>query len=165
MRANIQENVVIAAGLMTVSALFAFSPAIAKKPVMTVEVPIEITPKRNLKTECSQLVADQSDLDEALNVCNEAVEDAPDDGDCYFFRSYVHYYRDDMDLAEADATRAIELNTSRLAKAYYLRGTIKEQQRELREASVDFKKALELSPDWAAARRKVDSYEWAYTDD
>jgi tetratricopeptide (TPR) repeat protein len=141
---------------------FAFTIAIAKKPVMTVEVPIEITPKKNLKTECSQLVADQLDLDKALEVCNQAVDEAPDDGDTYYYRAYVHFYRDEMDAAETDATRAIELKTSRLAKAYYLRGTIKERNRELREASADFKKALELEPDWSAARRKVDDYAWAY---
>jgi len=143
-------------------AVFAATPAMAKKPVMTVEVPIEITPKENLKVECSQLVADQSDLDQALEVCNAAAAETPDDGDIYYYRSYAHYYRDELAEAEADATRAIELNTSRLAKAYYLRATIKERNRDLREASVDFKKALELEPDWSAARRKVEDYAWAY---
>ncbi|GJL92501.1 hypothetical protein [Hyphococcus sp.] len=148
--------------VLAVCAAVAAAPAAAKKPVMTVEVPIEITPKPNLKIECSQLVADQSNLDEALEVCNAAVDEAPADGDVYYYRSYVHFYRDDLAEAEADATRAIELNTSRLARAYYLRATIKERNRELREASVDFKKALELEPDWSAARRKVDDYAWAY---
>ena len=138
------------------------APAHAKPRETTFEVPIEIAPKRNLKAECSQLVSSQEDLDKALKVCSEAVEEKPDDGDRYFFRSYAHYYRDELDAAEADATKAIELNTSRLAKAYYLRGAIRERQRQLREAAEDFKTALDLSPDWASARRKVDSYAWAY---
>ena len=69
------------------------------------EVTIEIEPKRNLKAECSQLVVEQNDLDQALAVCNEAIEEAPDDGDRYYFRSYAHYYREEYEQADADATR------------------------------------------------------------
>jgi len=122
----------------------------------------DVTPRENLKVECSQLVAAQTDLEKALETCTTAIEEASEDGDLYYYRSYAHYYRDELELAEADATRAIELSSSRTAKAYYLRGTIKERRRELCAASIDFKMALELSPDWAAARRKVDSYAWAY---
>lgn len=137
--------------------------AVAKKDEKpTVQMKFDVTPRENLKIECSQLVAEQTDLDKALETCTAAIGEAPEDGDLYYYRSYAHYYRDELGAAEADATRAIELNSSRLARAYYLRGTIKERQRELRAASVDFKMALELSPDWAAARRKVDSYAWAY---
>lgn len=154
--------------LSTTLAIFALSLAViapAAAQTTTFETQVEIKRPRNLKADCSQLVADQTDLDEALRVCDEAVAASPEDGDLYYYRAYARYYRDEIAEAEADVTRAIELETSRLAKAYYLRGTIYERQRRLREAAADFRSALELAPDWTQARRKVDSYAWAYEDE
>ncbi|MEZ5893018.1 MAG: hypothetical protein R3C58_16150 [Parvularculaceae bacterium] len=157
-----RRKFLFAVSLLAAALGYAGGAVALEKRTLTHELEVEVKVRRNLKTECSQLVADQSDLDLALQTCDAAVEEAPEDGDRYYFRSYARYYREEYEAAEADATRAIELETTRLAKAYYLRGAIKERQRRLREAAQDFKTAHDLSPDWAQARRKVEEYAWAY---
>lgn len=114
---------------------------------------------------CAAGVSNQEDLDASLEYCNAALEENPEDADTYYYRGYNYYYLEDYPTAEADFTKAIEYNTRHLAQAYFARGAVKEHLRKLHEAAQDFKKALELSPDWSQAKRKVEEYAWAYKDE
>ncbi len=110
---------------------------------------------------CSEGAATGENPEGTLKSCDAAVEAAPRNGDAYYYRGFVNYHRESYEEAAGDFTRAIDLGSSRLAESYYQRGVCKEQQRRLREAALDFRKAAEIKPDWSAARRKVEEYQWA----
>lgn len=128
----------------------------------TFETIIELDRKESLASQCANGVVDQTDLEATLEICSAALEENPSDANTYFYRAFNYFYLEDYASAEADFTQAIALGTSYEAKAYYQRGVCKEKGRRLKEASLDFKKAHELSPDWSQARRKVEEYAWAY---
>ena len=111
---------------------------------------------------CSEGAAQQIDPEEALASCDAAIAENPDDAEAYYYRGYNHFHLARYEEAEADYTRAIELETRYLAESYYQRGTCREMLRRLREAAADFKKAHDLKPDWYPAKRKVEEYHWAY---
>lgn len=111
---------------------------------------------------CSEMASAEEDPDAAVLACDAAVAEDPTSGDAYYYRAFAQLSRDAYAEAEQDYTKAIELGAARLAESYYQRGACKEQQRRLREAAADFKKAAELKPEWSAARRKVEEYHWAY---
>lgn len=134
-------------------------PAAASSTFDTV---IDIDREESLSEQCANGVVEQTDLQASLDICNAALAQAPSDANTYFYRAFNHFYLEDYASAEADFTQAIALGTSYEAKAYYQRGVCKEKGRRLKEASLDFKKAHELSPNWSQARRKVEEYAWAY---
>ena len=111
---------------------------------------------------CSEGAASGADIEAALDACDAAIKERPDNGDAYYYRGIVLSHLDRHDDSERDFTAAIENNTSRLAESYFWRGVAKENQRRLGDAAADFKKASELKPEWSAARRKVDEYRWVY---
>jgi tetratricopeptide (TPR) repeat protein len=155
------KRALVKIGIVSALAMLALGPAAAEEREMF-KTRIEIKRGADLTTQCANGVVDQTDLAATLEICNAAVAAEPDKGDNYYYRAFNHFYLDDIAAAEADFTEAIERGTNHMAKAYYQRGVCKEQTRRLREASVDFKKAHELSPDWSQARRKVEEYAWAY---
>jgi len=111
---------------------------------------------------CSEGAASGENTDAALKACDSAIEEAPDDGDAYYYRGIILSQLGRHDEAEEDFSSAIDNNANRLAESYYWRGVTKENQRKLRDAAADFKKAAELKPEWSAARRKVEEYHWAF---
>ncbi len=128
----------------------------------TFESTIVIEHEKTAFEKCNEGAVSQDDLEASLQSCNAAAAEAPDNGDVFYYRGFHFFYLDRIEEAEVDFSEAIALNTRYLAESYYQRGACKEQQRRLREASVDFKKANELKPDWGPARRKVEEYHWAY---
>jgi tetratricopeptide (TPR) repeat protein len=147
---------------LLIATLAAFAATGAETPSSTFETTIDIEHQPSVAQQCAIGVVEQTDLEANLDLCNAALAQAPSDANTYFYRAFNHFYLDDYAAAEADFTSAIDLGTSYLAKAYYQRGVCKEKTRRLKEASLDFKKAHELSPDWSQARRKVEDYAWAY---
>lgn len=111
---------------------------------------------------CSEGAAAGGDLEKALDACAAAIDEAPDDGDAYYYRGVILSQLGRSAEAEGDFTSAINLKANRLAESYYWRGVSREAQRKLRDAAGDFRRASELKPEWSAARRKVEEYYWAY---
>ncbi len=111
---------------------------------------------------CSEGAASGEDLENALKACDVAIAQDPTNGDAQYYRGFVLYHFELYREAEEAFTAAIDLGADRLAESFFQRGACKEHQRRLREASLDFKMAHELKPEWSAARRKVDEYRWAY---
>lgn len=144
-----------------------FGDRIPKKAVkssgeVTFESTATIARDKSALVLCSELAAGETESAPTIDDCDRAVSEAPDGGDAYYYRGFAHYNSGAYAKAENDFTLAIDHDTSRMAESYFQRGACKEQQRRLREAAADFKKAHELKPDWSAARRKVDEYHWAY---
>ena len=123
---------------------------------------IAIEIKKSNLVICSEGAASGEDLENALAACDAAIEEAPQNGDAHYYRGFVLFHLERFEEAEQAFTSAIELGARRLAESYYQRGACKEEQRRLRDAAADFKAACELKPDWSAARRKVEEYQWAY---
>jgi tetratricopeptide (TPR) repeat protein len=150
------------------SALCALALGVVAFPVAAADkgpsfdVVVDVDVKESLAKQCALAVVDQTDIPKALELCNAALAENPDDADTYYYRGFAHFYLDNYPAAEADFSEAIRLNTSLLAKSYYQRGVCKERQRRMRDAAPDFKKAHELAPDWVPARRKFEEYWWAY---
>jgi tetratricopeptide (TPR) repeat protein len=144
-----------------------FGDEIPKKSVkssgeVTFETTATIENEKSALVLCSELAAGETESAPSIEDCDRAISEAPDSGDVYYYRGFAYYNSGDYSNAESDFTRAIDRDTSRMAESYFQRGACKEQQRRLRDAAADFKKASELKPDWSAARRKVDEYRWAY---
>ena len=134
-----------------------------KGPVeQSFETTIKIEREEPPLVPCSEGAFSGENLDSALEACNAAAEEEPENGTARYYRGFVLYHKERYLEAEQDFTAAIEFGSSRLAESYYQRGACKERQRRLREAASDFKKANELKPEWSAARRKVDEYQWAF---
>lgn len=136
--------------------------AASDAPPVTFETTINVNKEKSAFVLCSEKVSEQEASAEALAICDAAVEEAPGNGDAYYYRGYAKYFLEDYEGAESDFSSAIEKGARRLAESYYQRGTCKEKQRRLREAAADFKAAHDLKPDWYQARRKVEDYQWAY---
>ena len=61
-----------------------------------------------------------------------------------------------FDQAVAEYTQAIALEFSKLYIAHYNRGLTYEKMGELDKAEADYRRALQLMPDWSRARNKLD---------
>jgi len=129
---------------------------------LTFEKTITIEQKKSNLVICSEGAASGENLESALEACNAAIDEAPENGEAYYYRGFVLFHLERYADAERDFTMAIDYGANHLAESYYQRGACKEQQRRLREAAADFKKAHDLKPDWYPAKRKVEEYHWAY---
>jgi tetratricopeptide (TPR) repeat protein len=57
--------------------------------------------------------------------------------------------------AEAEVDRGIKLGTEEPEKGYYFRGLARWGQEDFKGAYLDFRKALELKPDWELPKRQL----------
>ena len=96
-------------------------------------------------------LADSGKVDEALKLANAQLSGTPDDRDVYFTIADINVrdkrWKDAseiLDKAEALATKPEE----KAFVAYY-RGTVAERQKLFDQAEIEFRKGLQLSPDFA----------------
>jgi tetratricopeptide (TPR) repeat protein len=96
-------------------------------------------------------LADSGKVDEALKLANAQLAGTPDDRDVYFTVADINVrdkrWKDAseiLDKAEALATKPEE----KAFVAYY-RGTVAERQKLFDQAEIEFRKGLQLSPDFA----------------
>lgn len=86
---------------------------------------------------------------------NRAIETKPDLGEAYVNRGAAwvgaRRYADGL----ADINRALELGVSEPEKAYYNRALAHEGLEDLRAAYFDYRKAVELKPDWAPPQKEL----------
>jgi tetratricopeptide (TPR) repeat protein len=93
--------------------------------------------------------------EQALADINTGISIAPDLGDAYVDRGAVGIALGRYDDALADLNKGIALGPHRPQVAYYDRAIIYEQQGDIRSAYYDYKKALEIAPDFAPAAEEL----------
>jgi tetratricopeptide (TPR) repeat protein len=92
---------------------------------------------------------------DALDDYNAAVALAPKLGDAYVSRAGVLVALKRYDEARADIAQGMALGASNMHAAYYSRGVIAEETGDLKSAYADYKQALAIKPDFAAASREL----------
>ena len=140
-----------------------------EKDAVIIPLTSEITVERveTYAGRCAKAAFLRTDAAAGVRACDAALRDdlsARDRANTHYNRGYLHFQLGDWKEAEADFTKAIELDMPQLHKAYYARGLCKQNTQRLRPASEDFAKAYELKPDWRWAQEKKKQFWWAYGD-
>ncbi|MEL8056632.1 MAG: tetratricopeptide repeat protein [Pseudomonadota bacterium] len=93
--------------------------------------------------------------DQALGDYSEAIRLRPELGEAYLNQGAAYIYKDEFGTALQSLNKAIELETNDMFAAYYNRGIAKENTGDVEGAYYDFKKSLELKPEWSLAQRQL----------
>jgi tetratricopeptide (TPR) repeat protein len=96
-------------------------------------------------------LADSGKVDEALKLTNAQLSGTPDDRDVYFTVADINVRdRRWRDASEAlDKADALATKPEEKAFVAYYRGTVAERQKLFDQAEIEFRKGLQLSPDFA----------------
>jgi len=95
------------------------------------------------------------DFKGALDDYNQGLSVDATLGEGYVDRGAAEIVRHDYEAALADINKGISLNANRLEIAYYDRAIVDEALGNVRDAYFDYKKATELSPDFALANEQL----------
>jgi tetratricopeptide (TPR) repeat protein len=93
--------------------------------------------------------------DAALADINSGIEIAPTLGDAYVDRGAASIALGRYEEALADLNKGIALGPHRPQIAYYDRAIVNEHNGDIRAAYEDYKKALEIAPDFAPAAEEI----------
>lgn len=93
---------------------------------------------------------------EAIADYNKAIGMKPEFGELNVNIGNVYFMGKVYDKAVTEYTTALEKKTSRPFIAYFNRGMAYESLNDFAKAEADFKTALEMIPDWAAAKTKLE---------
>jgi len=93
-------------------------------------------------------VSARADFDKAIGL-------EPTLGEAFVNRGVALMADHDYDQALVQIDRGLELGVDEPAKAYYNRGLVQEGLGDARAAYLDYRKAQELAPDWAAPARQL----------
>jgi tetratricopeptide (TPR) repeat protein len=102
--------------------------------------------------------------EQALSDINAGISIAPELGDAYVDRGAVSIALGHYDDALADLNKGIALGPHRPQVAYYDRAIIYEQRGDIRAAYFDYKKALEIAPDFAPAADELKRFRVTHKD-
>lgn len=86
---------------------------------------------------------------------DRAIELEPTLGEAFVNRGVAMMADQAWDAALADIEKGIALGVDEPAKAFYNRGLVHESLGDARAAFLDYRKAQELAPDWAAPARQL----------
>lgn len=146
-----------------------------KKDTVTIPLvnnSVTIERKETFASRCSEiafLAASPEEMRDGIDYCGEAIRRGVKSdmklGNVHYNRGYLQFKLADYATAEQDFTLAIENNMSNLERGYYARGLCKQNTQRPREAAADFKKALEIRPDWRWAQAKQKEFWWVYGDE
>lgn len=96
--------------------------------------------------------------DGALKDYAAAERISTEDGTLYLNRGAAYIYKKDFAAALEDLNKSIELETQDLFAAHYNRAIAKENTGDVNGAYFDFKKALELKPDFTQAQQQLERF-------
>ena len=96
--------------------------------------------------------------DEALSDYGEAIELDDDLGAAFLNQGAAFIYVRDYAAAIASLDKAIELDSNDLFAAYYNRAIARERTGDVQGAYFDFKKALELNPEFKQAEWQLERF-------
>ena len=98
------------------------------------------------------------EYDEAMADYDAALEIDATKGESYLNRGAAYIYQKKFAEAKVELDKAIELNSDNLFAAYYNRGIALERLGDLTPAYWDFRKSLELNPEFAHAEKALDRF-------
>lgn len=101
------------------------------------------------------LRSQDEDSEGALASYNQGLGLDPTLGEGYVDRGATEIVLKNYDAAVADITKGIELNATRPEIAYYDRAIANEALGNIKAAYLDYKKASEISPDFALANEQL----------
>ena len=101
------------------------------------------------------LRARNSDAEGALSDYNKGLELDASLGEGYVDRGAAEIVMRNFDVALADIDKGISLNANRLEIAYYDRAIVDEALGNVRDAYADYKKAVELEPNFQLANDQL----------
>lgn len=105
------------------------------------------------------IVRSRSDDPEgALDSYNRGLALDPSLGEGYVDRGATEIVLKDYKAAVADITKGLSLNANKPEIAYYDRAIANEALGNIRDAYIDYKKAVELSPDFALATEQLSRF-------
>ena len=96
-----------------------------------------------------------NDTEGALADFNAGLAENPQLGDGYVNRAALLITLKRYDAARADIARAVELGTGNMPVVYYNRAVIEDETGDYQAAYRDYRHALSLNPDYAAAAREL----------
>lgn len=102
--------------------------------------------------------------EQALADINSGISIAPELGDAYVDRGAVSIALGQYDSALEDLNKGIALGPHRPQVAYYDRAIVHEQRGDIRAAYFDYKKALEIAPDFAPAADELKRFRVVHKD-
>ena len=97
-------------------------------------------------------------IDEAMADYDEALTLNPDLGDAYVDRGAALIFLKRYDEAMADINKGIGLGQTYEHVGYYNRGVAEYFQGKISESYYDFKKALEIAPEFTQAREQLKNF-------
>jgi tetratricopeptide (TPR) repeat protein len=95
------------------------------------------------------------DAEGALDSYNRGLAIDPSLGEGYVDRGAVQIMLKNYQAAIADITKGLELNANKPEIAYYDRAIANEAVGNIRDAYIDYKKAVEIRPDFALANDQL----------
>jgi tetratricopeptide (TPR) repeat protein len=99
----------------------------------------------------------QRELDRAGADFDAAINLDPASGEVFVDRGNMAYMRHAYDAAISDYTRALELGLDMDHIAYFNRAMAQEHLRNFEGAKADYRRAMELEPEWFMPRVRLDS--------
>ncbi len=96
------------------------------------------------------------DYQKAIQDYSAALTLKPEFGELNVNIGNVYFLGKSFDKALVEYSTAIEKNTSKPQSAYFNRGMTHESMGKFTEAEADYRMALQLFPEWAAAQSKLD---------
>jgi tetratricopeptide (TPR) repeat protein len=95
---------------------------------------------------------------DALADYNAAIAIDPMLGDAYVSRAGVLVAMKRYDEARSDVAQGMSLGATNMHAAFYTRGVIAEESGDVQAAYHDYKQALAIKPDYAAASRELSRF-------
>ena len=95
---------------------------------------------------------------DALTDYNAAIAIDPKLGDAYVNHAGVLVAMKRYDEARSDVAQGISLGATNMHAAFYTRGVIAEEAGDVKAAYRDYKQALAIKPDYAAASRELSRF-------
>jgi len=96
-------------------------------------------------------------LDQAAADFDAAIKLDPASGEVFVDRGNMAFMRQSYEHAISDYTRALELGLDKDHIAYFNRAMAQERLRKFDGAKADYRRAMELEPDWFLPRVRLDS--------
>lgn len=97
----------------------------------------------------------RGELDRAASLLDLAIHIAPEFAEAYNRRANVQYLRGDLDAAERDAIRTLQLEGRHYGAMFGL-GLVYEAREDFQRALGAYERALEIAPGTAAIRERVE---------
>lgn len=94
----------------------------------------------------------------SMNDYETAIRLSPDKAEAYLNMGANYIYQEEYDLAKEVLDKAINLGTDDLFAAYYNRGIANERIGDITSAYWDFRKSLDLNPEFEIAERQLERF-------